>query len=199
MKDRATMAVAAVVVSVGGLVLAGGTAGARPDLPATSESRPNPVVVTTTFEAADSGGTALTYDPDLVPEGANAAVRSVPRWNYGTMTKLVVRGLAPNREYGAHAHLNACGPTGDAAGSHFQHLVDPVQPSTDPEYANPENEIWLDFTTDERGFGVAVSMVPWQFGERRAAAVVIHEHHTDTQPGEAGAAGDRLGCVTVDF
>ena len=50
-----------------------------------------------------------------------------------------------------------CGPTGDAAGPHFQNQVDPAaapgKPSTDPAYANPQNEIWLDLRTDGDGDG----------------------------------------------
>lgn len=194
-----TLRAAAIVLSVGGLVLVGGTAAARPDVPSNLPDRPNPVVVTAAFQPAGSAGTALTYNTEFVPEGANVTVRSVPGVGHGTTTTLVVKGLAPNREYGAHAHVNACGPTGDYAGSHFQYVMDPVQPSTDPNYANPQNEIWLDFTTDENGFGVAVSTVPWQFAERRAESIVIHEHHTHTGPGEAGSAGSRFGCVSVDF
>jgi len=50
-----------------------------------------------------------------------------------TIVVLHVRGLLPNREYGAHAHKFACGATDRlVAGGHFQYVPDPVQPSTDP-------------------------------------------------------------------
>jgi Cu-Zn family superoxide dismutase len=116
---------------------------------------------------------------------------------------LRVHGLRPNREYGAHAHKLPCG-TADplAAGPHFQYVPDPVQPSTDPAYANPDNEIWLDFTTDAEGDASARAVVEWQFpnaaGER-AQSVIVHDHHTATPPGTAGTAGPRYGCLSVPF
>lgn len=135
-----------------------------------------------------------------VPAGAHARVQAVYNAAGSTVVTLQVRGLQPNTEYGAHAHRNACGATGAAAGPHFQHVVDPVQPSTDPAYANPRNEIWLDFTTDAEGNGSAQALVRWQFSaDRRAGSVIIHEHGTSHDPGSAGTAGARLACLTVGF
>ncbi|MQA07760.1 MAG: superoxide dismutase [Pseudonocardiaceae bacterium] len=152
-----------------------------------------------TFDEYHPGRTASTYDPALVPVGSKAKVFGVAPPSGGTKVGLAVRGLVPEREYGAHVHTNSCGETGDAAGPHFQNVPDPVQPSTDPAYANPENEVWLDFTTDKHGTGFAKSRVDWQVGDRSAKSVVIHEEHTHTAPGEAGQAGARLACINVDF
>ena len=114
--------------------------------------------------------------------------------------QLQVWGLAPNTEYGAHAHTDVCGVTGLAAGPHFQNQIDPVSPSTNPAYANPTNEIWLDLTTNAAGHGVATTTVPWQFdSSRRARSVIIHVEHTHTGPTDSGVAGARLGCLTVPF
>jgi len=148
---------------------------------------------------AAPGGVAATYDPALVPMGATAAVTSSEA-NGATTVSLKVTGLQPNRAYGAHAHVNPCGADGMAAGPHYQYQMDPVTPSVDPAFANPQNEIWLDFTTDASGTGTATSTVPWTFpAARRAESVIIHEKPTATGPGMAGMAGSRLGCVTVDF
>ncbi|MGV9293729.1 MULTISPECIES: superoxide dismutase [Amycolatopsis] len=152
-----------------------------------------------TFAAYAPGGQAVTYRPDLVPAGARAHVSALSGSRVGTTTVLVISGLLPQHEYGAHAHVNSCGATGDAAGGHFQHVPDPVKPSVDPAYANPRNEIWLDFTTDRSGIGHATSIVDWKFGGRRAKSVVIHETHTHTNPGHAGTAGGRLACLDVGF
>jgi superoxide dismutase, Cu-Zn family len=138
-----------------------------------------------------------TYRPDLVPEGARATVLGLPM--AGTTVVLSVRGLVPHRHYGAHVHTKPCGPAPADSGPHYQDQVDPVHPSTDPAYANPDNEIWLDFGTDAHGAAVTSSTVDWAFGERRGASVVIHETHTHTAPGEAGTAGARLACLTVRF
>lgn len=155
------------------------------------------VQVSTTFSA--DGGTGVTYDPVLVPVGSRGAV-SAESGEEGTTVTLAVRGLEPDHAYGAHAHSQPCGPTGDAAGPHFQHQADPVQPSVDPVYANPGNEIWLDLTTDASGAGTVTASVPWTFdADRRAGSVVIHAMPTATAPGEAGTAGPRAACISVDF
>jgi Cu-Zn family superoxide dismutase len=149
--------------------------------------------------AAPPPGVAVTYDQALVPVGSTAVVDATEGDGRTTVT-LDVTGLEPNRRYGAHAHTKACGATGADAGPHFQLTPDPVQPSVDPAYANPRNEVWLDLTTDERGAGTATSTVEWEFPEdRRAGSVVIHALPTSTEPGKAGTAGNRAGCITVGF
>jgi Cu-Zn family superoxide dismutase len=146
----------------------------------------------------------ISYNATFVPPGGAARVRGIYTASGGTIVTLHVWGLTPNREYGAHAHRFACDATNPlAAGGHFQHVPDPVQPSTNPAYANPNNEVWLDFTTDGEGNGAAQTVVDWQFpnadGER-AQSVILHDHHTATGPaGNAGTAGPRYGCLTVRF
>jgi superoxide dismutase, Cu-Zn family len=151
----------------------------------------------------EQGGNAVTYDPALAPQGAEMSV-DVSAAGGGTQVRLEVEGLLPDRGYAAHAHTGACGPTGDAAGPHFQDRVDPAagpgKPSTDPAYANPRNEIWLDLRTDAEGDGEAVAEVPFAFADRAPASVVLHEAEaTATEPGRAGGAGARLACLTVPF
>lgn len=148
------------------------------------------------FEQVGPEAEAVTYREGLVPLGASVRVVSAPS-PVGTFTLLQVSGLESNREYGAHVHTYPCGPEPDDAGPHFQHVPDPAQPSIDPAYANPRNEIWLDFTTDARGGAISWSWVPWRIGDRPAGSVVIHDHHTRTGAGHAGDAGDRLACVDV--
>ncbi|GAA3880295.1 hypothetical protein GCM10022243_51130 [Saccharothrix violaceirubra] len=139
-------------------------------------------------------GDLISYDP-RVPEGARATVTSIP-FGGSTIVALKTTGLLPNREYGAHAHVNACGPKPADAGPHYQNVQGGA---TDPKFANPQNEIWLDFTTDDKGRGISYTKVKWQFKERHANAVVIHEEHTHTGEGHAGTAGARIGCLTVRF
>lgn len=53
-----------------------------------------------------------------------------------------------------------------------------------------------------RAYGAHVhakSTVDWQFTERHARSVVLHNDHTHTKPGEAGTTGPRLVCVNVEF
>jgi len=142
---------------------------------------------------------AYTYDQTAAPAGAEVTVVSTAT-DGGTRVELTVDGLAPDRAFGAHAHANPCGETGDAAGPHFQNVQDPVSPSVDPAFANPENEIWLDLaSTDADGAGRATTEVPFDFADRAPASVVLHERLTATGAGEAGTAGGRLACLTVPF
>ncbi|MBB3663067.1 MULTISPECIES: superoxide dismutase family protein [Prauserella salsuginis group] len=189
-----TLALASAVALAGA-----GTAAAAPAAAEPAQSRSAVAFAHGTFAPYVDGATAATYDLDSVPSGARASVFSLSNGGVGTTTKLAVSGLQPDRHYGAHVHDNPCGPSGDDAGPHFQYVQDPNQPSTDPEYANPDNEVWLDFTTNSHGTGFASSHVDWSYGDRRPASVVIHEHHTSTEPGESGDAGARLACINVDL
>jgi Cu-Zn family superoxide dismutase len=150
------------------------------------------------FESFSATAKAITYDTK-VPNGARVTAVSVPTIGGGTTVLLTLKGLLPNRAYGAHVHVKKCGAAPADSGPHFQNTVDPVQPSVDPAYANPRNEIWLDVHTDGNGFAHTSSTVDWQFTERHAQSVVLHNEHTHTRPGEAGTAGPRLACVNVEF
>ncbi|GAA1305673.1 superoxide dismutase [Saccharothrix xinjiangensis] len=177
-------------------VLAAGLTGAPP---ASATGSPTGVAVTVArFAPPDQATKAYTYDTALIAPGAAVMVVASPA-RTSTKTLLSVYGLVPNRTYGAHAHQRPCGALPTDAGAHHQHAVDPVQPSVDPAYANPDNEIWLDFTTDARGRAVVAASVPWRFADRRAGSVVLHAERTATEPGRAGTAGPRLGCATVRF
>lgn len=182
-----------------GLVVTGcaNTTAVRQTSSATSAVRT--VQVSETFQA-DASGAAVTYDPELVPAGARGAVQA--RSGDGTTTvMLAVRGLQPLRWYGAHVHAKPCGEAPEHAGPHFQYSPDPVQPSVDPRFANPQNEIWLDLTTDETGSGSTESTVAWQIPSEqpRPGSVVIHAAQTATDAGKAGTAGARAACIDVDF
>lgn len=67
-------------------------------------------------------------------------------------------------------------------------------------YANPANEVWLDLTTDARGYALVAARQAWQFPPGAGArSVIIHEEHTGVTPPDAGPAGARLGCLDVVF
>lgn len=155
-------------------------------------------LVRASFQNYTPATSAVTYDPRLVPVGATASVLGVSGPG-GTIVTLVPKGLVPNRQYGAHVHTKSCGRAPADAGPHYQNVVDPRQPSTDPAFANNKNEIWLDFATDARGNAFAITKVDWAFTDRHAHSVVIHEHHTHTGDGDAGTAGARLACIKANF
>jgi superoxide dismutase, Cu-Zn family len=212
------------VVVVAAVVLAGGCGGGSPAVgPSPSSAAPDSAVASDAAPAGTEAATpsagpslaegavapperaadAFTYNQALVPEGADMKVYATSD-GISTTVRLEVLGLLPERGYAAHAHANACGPTGDAAGPHFQNRPDPAagpgRPSTDPAYANPQNEIWLDLTTDADGDGAATATVPFVFTDRAPASVIVHEAMTTaTDAGKAGSAGARLACLTVPF
>ena len=150
-------------------------------------------------ERVRAEGLLTRYDTALVPEGATARVQEVRTASGSTVVTLQVRRLLPDHEYGAHAHVGACGSTGAAAGPHYQDVIAPSGHATDPAYANPDNEVWLDLTTDSEGSGSAQALVRWQFRPSGANSVILHARHTASESGTAGTAGSRLACLTVAF
>ncbi|SCD42583.1 superoxide dismutase, Cu-Zn family [Streptomyces sp. BvitLS-983] len=130
---------------------------------------------------------AVTYDLDLLPAAAWIRVNQAVSRSETTVVA-EVRGLRPGRAYGAHVHTGVCGADPQAAKGHYQHKVDPVQPSTDPAYVNPYNEVWLDFTTDAEGAGRAVARHSWGFRPGEAASVVIHDQQGGRGHGSAASA-----------
>jgi superoxide dismutase, Cu-Zn family len=157
------------------------------------------ITVSGTFAAYAPGATAITYDPKLVPPGATATV-TIAQGPANAEVRLAVSGLLPSRSYGAHLHVNPCGPSGADAGPHYQHQHDPAaspsKPSVNPSYANPRNEVWLDFTTGRDGKASVTAVQPWTFTVI-PRSLVIHAVHTRTMPGESGDAGTRVACLTL--
>ncbi|OLR94308.1 hypothetical protein [Actinokineospora bangkokensis] len=155
---------------------------------------PAPAQTVPTRTAPAHFAPVYVYDGSAVPAGAR--VMTVPfEWGQSTSVVVVATGLLPGRAYGAHVHQRACGLRPEDAGPHTQHRVDPVQPSVDPVYANPRNEVWLDFTTDRAGNAVSITTVPWRLSTRPAKSLVLHAEHTHTDPGHAGTAGARVACA----
>ncbi|AXB44668.1 superoxide dismutase family protein [Amycolatopsis albispora] len=151
----------------------------------------------------EQASNAFTYDQAAAPAGAtlDISAKSTPT---GTLVEFGVDGMAPSRGYAVHLHAKPCGPTGDAAGPHYQNRLDPAatpeQPSKDPAYANPQNEFWLDLRTNEQGDAETRTEVPFGFSDRVPASVVVHaEEKTATEHGKAGQAGGRVACLTVPF
>jgi Cu-Zn family superoxide dismutase len=158
-------------------------------------------VASGTFLPFRPGSTAITYDAAVVPPGATAEV-AVSTARATTTVRLSATGLIPRRAYGAHLHTQPCTGLPAEAGPHYQHQKDPAAaaspPSVDPAYANPANEVWLDFTADTTGAVAVTSKVAWTFpnGEH-ARSLIVHAQQTKTAPGVAGTAGPRVACLTL--
>ena len=157
-----------------------------------------------TFTLPDRTSKAITYNTALVPVDATIWASMEPSgWDDSqTVATLAVTGLLPNRGYAVHAHTNPCGATGEDAGPHYQNHLDPAatpqHPSTDLNYANPGNEIWLDVRTNANGEGTSRITVPFVFTNRAPGSIVIHEAmSTATGSDHAGQAGARVACLTL--
>ena len=135
-------------------------------------SVPISLIGTGIFTLPDPTSKAITYNTALVPLGAGILTSLEPAGGdrSRTVATLTVTGLLRNRGYAAHAHTHPCSATGEDAGPHYQNHVDPAatpqHPSTDPHYANPRNDIWLDVRTDANGQGVSRTIVPFVFTNR---------------------------------
>ncbi|MFI6157369.1 superoxide dismutase family protein [Kitasatospora sp. NPDC051170] len=136
---------------------------------------------------------AISYAQDLVPYGSHARIvtdRSAPG---RTRLTLTVRGLAADHTFPVHLHTGTCGAEPASSGPHYQDAVDPVQPSTDPAYANERNELRLVLRTDATGEGAASATVAWQPRPGEARSLVLHAG----TPAGRHAAGDRVACVKL--
>jgi Cu-Zn family superoxide dismutase len=99
-----------------------------------------------------------------------------------TNATLHVSGLPGGRTYGAHLHAADCSV---AFGSgHYQHVAGP---------ATPDNEVWLDVTTNASGRGSASTAVPFAVVAGMRSVVV---HQLPTNP-STGGAGQRLACMPI--
>ncbi|MGH3975308.1 MAG: superoxide dismutase [Pseudonocardiaceae bacterium] len=170
------------------------------------QESPNPTVLAGSDILVEPtpGAEAVTYNPALAPAGATilTSVRSAGYDHSQVVVTISVAGFLPNRGYAVHAHTQPCGATGGDAGPHYQNRIDPAAtpeaPSTNPEYANPRNEFWLDVRTNATGSGSSRTTVPFGFTDRVPRSIVVHEAMTTaTAPGQAGQAGDRIACVTL--
>ncbi|WP_069166085.1 hypothetical protein [Nocardia altamirensis] len=167
--------------------------------PAVPANAYGPIIAEGTFKPWHDGAVAVTHDEKLAPAGSHARV-FIGGYGDKTVAILTVTGLLPNRTYGSHAHVKSCGAKPADSGFHYQNVEDPNakdKMSMDAKYANPQNELWLDFTTDNRGNATQAATVEWSFRKGKAGSIVVHEKKTDTTDGSAGMAGARVACLSV--
>jgi len=144
--------------------------------------------------AAGPQPVAVTYNTTAVPVLARVVAKA-RRVDGGTEITLSLNRLLPNHDYSAHVHTKPCGVDPMATGPHYQNVRAPQTPTVDPRYANPGNEIWLDFTSDPGGDAQATTTVTWAFRPKEAHSLVLHPQRTATHAGHAGTSGERVACV----
>ncbi|HEU4578055.1 MAG TPA: hypothetical protein VFS67_07365 [Polyangiaceae bacterium] len=139
------------------------------------------------------------YAPDMAgtpnPIGSGASASAQAFDDGGKLRiELSVSGFPASRAFGSHLHRLACD---DAmkAGGHYQNMPFPAGGmASDPMYANPSNEAWLDFTTDAAGKGEQEAVVDWIPRSGEARAIIFHHMATGT----GGVAGAKLACLPLD-
>jgi Cu-Zn family superoxide dismutase len=150
--------------------------------------------------ASSSGPWVVYTNPYGDAGGANPAERiqgsaTARAVDGGMQISLSVSGLPAARGFGSHLHLLACDM--NSAGGHFQHTPAASADAavTDPAFANPSNEVWLDFTTDDAGTALSSASVSWVPPDGGAKAIIVHDRLT----GDGGVAGPKLACLPFAF
>jgi Cu-Zn family superoxide dismutase len=127
-------------------------------------------------------------------QGTAVAVRATAAdGGAGIEVTLMVSGLPNNREFGSHLHKAECDM--GMAGGHYQHMAAPDGGATDPAFANPDNEVWLDFTTSGTGTATSKATVGFVPAAGLAKAIIVHDRKT----GDGGVAGPKLACLPFAF
>lgn len=144
------------------------------------------------FTTYTEDAVAITYDPDSVPEDAPVTLTR----NMGvssTSMSIQVAGLPPNQKYGAHVHMDTCGPTAEDAGPRYQH-----EPGPSPAASTPDtgNELWIPFVTDSQGQAETSATVNWPIRPGQGHSLIFHAEGAPTAD-ESEQPGDRVACFVL--
>ncbi len=120
--------------------------------------------------------------------GAEASVHLVVGADGRTIVTLHVKGMPADRSFGAHLHRDPCSIS--FGGPHYQ-----APTGTPAGFADPDHEVWLDFTTNKAGNGHSHAVVPFEV-QPGARSVIVHQGD-HTGPGGVVAPSQRLACLNV--
>lgn len=136
---------------------------------------------------------AITYDPQLVPEGSTINLVRQHGTN-STSISVAVAGLLPDHEYAAHVHMDACGKAGDDAGPSYRNnpSLAPV-----PGAVNRENEIWLELETGTRGTAQSGVTVDWPIRPGEGYSLIIHAEEINAVDTEVNEHSERAACFVL--
>jgi superoxide dismutase, Cu-Zn family len=154
--------------------------------------------------ASSSGAMWTVYDNPYgngMPNPITSTITgTATAWDVGGKMRLqlVVSGLPPNRAFGSHLHKLACDDATKAGGHYENNMWPDSSTASDPSYANPTNEAWLDFTADGTGKATPPpeTIVDWIPRAGGAKAIIIHDMKTQTSP-MGGVAGAKLACLPI--
>ncbi len=149
--------------------------------------------VSLTASPAAAGPEPRTFGPSFVYDDRYAevltavTVRASERSTAVTLEASNFPRSAYGRTFGAHVHIDRCGPRPTDAGKHYQ--------TRDGKGSLRDREVWLDFTVDQQGRALVRAERPWAIPAGAANSVVVHSRATD----KGGDAGDPILCTTVPF
>jgi Cu-Zn family superoxide dismutase len=153
--------------------------------------------------ASSQGAALIIYDdpyapmmagmPNPIPAGARASAVAFDV-DGKLRIELAVEGFTPSRVFGSHLHKLACDD--EKAGGHYQNAPFPMGGmATDPMFANPDNEAWLDFQTDAAGLGAVELTLDWLPRAGEAKSIIFHHMASGT----GGVSGAKLACLPIAF
>jgi Cu-Zn family superoxide dismutase len=135
------------------------------------------------------GFVANATDPSVNPAiGAEGRVHLVVGADGRTIATLHVSGLPAGRSFASHLHRDPCSTS--FGGPHYQ-----APTGTPAGNADPDHEVWLDFTTNAAGNARSHAVVPFEVSPG-ARSVVIHQGDA-TGPGGVVVPSQRLACLDV--
>jgi len=131
-------------------------------------------------------GPSFVYDDDYAEVLTKVTVHATGRSTGVTLEASNFPRSAHGRTFGAHVHVDRCGPKPTDAGKHYQNSrTGPLR----------DRELWLDFTVDRDGRAYVHTERPWPVKAGTANSVVVHSKPTAAD----GTAGDPILCTTVPF
>ena len=132
-------------------------------------------------------GPSFVYDDGYSEVLTAVTVRATQRSTKVTLDASNFPPSAHGRTFGAHVHVDRCGPKPTDAGAHYQHSS---------KGSLKDRELWLDFTVDKNGRARVTAERPWAVKAGAANSVVVHSKATNQSTGKAG---DPILCTTVPF
>jgi len=131
-------------------------------------------------------GPSFVYDDAYSEVLTKVTVHSTDRRTGVTLEASNFPRSAYGRTFGAHVHVDRCGPRPTDAGKHYQN---------GGRGTLRDRELWLDFTVDRHGNARVHTERPWPVKAGAANSVVVHSRPTAAD----GTAGDPILCTTAPF
>jgi Cu-Zn family superoxide dismutase len=130
------------------------------------------------------GGKFIIFDPGLGKAGGVEGQLESSAFGGRTTSDLFIRKAPPNKNWGAIAHVDPCNI--NQGGARYRN---------NPQGgSNPQNEIWLDIKTNNKGQGSSRSVVNFVVRPDGANSLVLYQN-----PAASGNVGNRIACLNFPW